>query len=330
MPPNPRLSGESTSPAMEPNDISRREFLKRSGAIAAGVGAGLLLPRPSRLFAQTPGRSAPGYYHLAAVRNGEPDTMFDRGIRALGGMERFVSPGDIVVLKPNASFNTSPDRGATTHPKLVKRVVEHCFEAGARRVYAIDHVLTSNAYRDSGIERAVADAGGTMVSIESNSAYGKVAVPGGRNLRETEVHELVAEADTLINIQVVKNPGSTGISCALKKLMGLVWDRNYYHRNNLDQCIADFPLYRKPDLNIVDAYYVMADGGPRGRNDSRVLNARMQFLTPDIVTADAAALAQAAQLGVRGTGGVGFISRAEANGLGTSNLGSLDIARISI
>jgi len=307
-------------------DISRRDFLRKTGAIAAGLGVGLMLPGRSRLFAQDAGR----LYQLAAVRNGRPDAMFDRGIRALGGMERFVSSGDIVVIKPNASFNTSAERGATTHPALVKRVVEHCFEAGARRVYAIDHVLTSNAYRDSGIQRAVEDAGGTMVSIESNSAYGKVVVPGGRRLRETEVHELVAEADRLINIPVLKNHGSTGISCALKNLMGLVWDRNYYHRNNLDQCIADFPLYRKPDLNVVDAYFVMADGGPRGRNDSRVLNAKMQFLTPDIVAADAAALAQAAQLGVRGTGGVGFVDRAAENGLGVRDLGSLDIARLSM
>jgi uncharacterized protein (DUF362 family) len=314
--------------------ISRRDFLKKSGAIAAGMGLGLMLPGKTRLFAQTSGGrtagSSNGAYQLAAVRNGEPDTMFDRGIRALGGMGRFVSPGDIVVIKPNASFNSSPDRGATTHPALVKRVVEHCFEAGARKVYAIDHVLTSNAYRDSGIKRAVEDAGGAMVSIESNSGYGKVTIPGGRRLREAEIHELVAEADSLINIPVLKNHGSTGISCALKNLMGLVWDRNYYHRNNLDQCIADFPLYRKPDLNIVDAYFVMANGGPRGRNDSRVLNAKMQFLSPDIVTADAAALAQAGQLGVRGTEGVGFIDKAEENGLGISDLGSLNIARLSL
>jgi uncharacterized protein (DUF362 family) len=169
-----------------------------------------------------------------------------------------------------------------------------------------------------------------MVSVQSNSGYGKVSVPGGRRLRETEVHELVAEADKLINIPVLKNHNSTGISCALKNLMGLVWDRSYYHRNNLDQCIADFPLYRKPDLNIVDAYYVMADGGPRGRNDSRVLNPRMQFLSPDIVTVDAAAIAQAKQFGVRGSDGVGYLDRAVEHGLGIKDLSSIKIARLSV
>ena len=163
--------------------ISRRDFLKKTGAIAAGLGIGLMLPGPRRLFGQSSGAGNPGsadiVNHLAAVRNGTPDTMFDRGIQALGGMGRFVNSGDIVVIKPNASFNSSPEKGATTHPVLVKRIVEHCFEAGARKVYAIDHVLTSNAYRDSGIRQAVEDAGGTMVDIQSNSGYGKVSVPGG-------------------------------------------------------------------------------------------------------------------------------------------------------
>lgn len=318
----------------EKQDISRRDFLKTSGAVAAGIGLGLMLPGPSGLFAQSTGGgrdpATGAANHLAAVRNGEPDIMFDWGIEALGGMGRFVSRGDIVVIKPNASFNSSPERGATTHPALVKRVIEHCYEAGARKVYAIDHILTSDAYRASGIETAVKDAGGSMVSVQSNSGYGKVSVPGGSRLRETEVHELLAEADKLINIPVLKNHNSTGISCALKNLMGLVWDRSYYHRNNLDQCIADFPLYRKPDLNIVDAYFVMADGGPRGRNDSRVLNPRMQFLSPDIVTVDAAAIAQAKQFGVRGSDGVGYLERAAEHGLGIKDLGSINIARLSV
>jgi uncharacterized protein (DUF362 family) len=316
--------------------LSRRDFLKTSGAIAAGLGLGLMLPKSSPLFGQsisegsTPAQTAGVLNHLAAVRNGEPHTMFDKGIEALGGMGRFVSRGDVVLIKPNASFNSDPDRGATTNPLLVKRVIEHCFEAGASKVYAIDHTLTSNAYSGSGIKRAVEDAGGSMVEIESNSGYGKVEVPGGKRLKEVEVHELVAEADKLINIPILKNHGSTGISCAIKNLMGLVWDRSYYHRNNLDQCIADFALYRMPDLTIVDAYYVMVDGGPRGRNSSRILNPKMQFLSHDIVTADSAALAQAKQLGVRGTDRVEYINRAFENRLGIQDLRTINIARLSV
>ena len=41
------------------------------------------------------------------------------------------------------------------------------------------------------------------------------------------------------------------MTCAMKNLMGIVWDRRYFHKNNLQQCIADSVTIRKPDLNIV-------------------------------------------------------------------------------
>lgn len=315
------------------NDISRREFLKKNGALAASLGAAMMLGNRSRLFSQQAdkkGSLSSDNYYLAAVRNGSPDKMFDAGIRALGGMERFVSKGDMVVLKPNASFNTGAESGATTNPLLVKRIVEHCLNSGAEKVYVIDNTLTRNAYQDSGILAAVKDAGGSMVDVKSASGYSKVKVPGGRRLKETEVHELVLEADKIINIPVLKNHMSTGISCAFKNLMGLVWDRYYYHRNNLEQCIADFPLFRMPDLTVVDAYYVMLDGGPRGRSSSTVLNPRMQFLSHDILAADSAAAAQARQLGVNGSSSVGHLKPAEEHRLGISDLGRLNIARIAL
>ena len=314
-------------------EISRREFLKRNGALAASFGAALMLGNRNPLYSQQPektGSSSSNKYYLSAVRNGSPDKMFDAGIKALGGIESFVSKGDKVVLKPNASFNTGPESGSTTNPILVKRITEHCLNSGAEKVYVIDNTLTRNAYRDSGIERAVKEAGGTMVDIKSSSGYVKVSVPGGKRLKETEVHELVLEADCIINIPVLKNHMSTGISCALKNLMGLVWDRYYYHRNNLEQCIADFPLFRTPDLTVVDAFYVMTDGGPRGRSSSTVLNPRMQFLSHDIVAAESAAIAQARQLKVRGSGSVGFLKPAEEHRLGITDLGRLNIARIAL
>ena len=74
----------------------------------------------------------------------------------------------------------------------------------------------------------------------------------------------------------------------MKNLMGVVWDRGYWHQNNLHQCIADFALYRKPDLNIVDAYYVMKRNGPRGVSTEDIITMKSQIISTDIVAADAA------------------------------------------
>jgi len=72
-------------------------------------------------------------------------------------------------------------------------------------------------------------------------------------------------------------------------LMGNVWDRGYWHRNDLHQCIVDFTSFRKPDLNIVDAYFVMKRNGPRGVSKGDVVLMKSQIISTDIVAADAAA-----------------------------------------
>jgi len=71
--------------------------------------------------------------------------------------------------------------------------------------------------------------------------------------------------------------------------MGVVWDRGFYHRNDLHGCITEFCLYRKPDLNIVDAYYVMFRNGPQGRSKNDLREEKMQLISADIVAIDTAA-----------------------------------------
>ena len=306
--------------------MDRREFLKRAATYAGAAAAGLIFPSRRLLFAQD--RPAQGTYpDLVAVKGGEPDRMFDRGIAAIGGMSRFVKRGDTVAIKPNMSWNVDPDRGATTNPLLVSRIIEHCLDAGARRVYVTDNALDSwrLAYARSGIEDAAKKAGATVVPANSSGYYHRVDIAGARILKTASVHETILEADVLINVPVLKHHGSTLVTSAMKNLMGVVWDRQFYHSRGLNQCIADFPLCRQPDLNVVDAYRVMKSGGPRGSSwalESELM--KMQILSTDIVAVDTAA--------VRTWGAepsaVRYIGLAAANGLGTDNLDSLSIERI--
>lgn len=296
--------------------MKRRNFLKLS---AASI---ITASKTTPLYALN-------NYDLSAVANGEPDKMFDKGIEALGGIEAFVKKGQVVLVKPNAAFSKTPEQAANTNPILVKRVVEKCINAGAKKVYVMDHKLFKNAYKTSGIEKAVLEAGGLMVDAENENDYQDVKIPNGKRLTSTKVHETLLAADTFINIPILKNHMSTGITCGLKNLMGVVWDRRFYHRNDLDQCIADFPLYRKPDLTIVDAYRTMLTNGPFG-NRSQIQVTKMQILSADPVAADAAAVAQAKQIGVADADKVEYIKKAAQHGLGRMDLENLNISRIEL
>jgi uncharacterized protein (DUF362 family) len=292
--------------------------------VTAGASVGLAFPGLG--FAQQSTAAVPD---LVAVRGGQPDGMFDRGIAAFGGMRRFVAPGDTVVIKPNMSWNVDPERGATTDPKLVQRIIEHCVDARARRVYLVDHTLDNArlAFGRNGMNDAADSGGGSIVPANSSRYYQEVEIGGAQNLTTVRVHELVLEADVLINVPILKHHGSARITSALKNLMGLVWNRRYYHSHGLNQCIADFPLVRTPDLNVVDAYRVMMSGGPRGSSYAAKLELkRMQIISPDIVATD---VASAKTWGIE-PNRVPYIAMAGEHGLGVYDLDSLAIERISV
>ena len=242
--------------------MDRREFLQTFARYSLAAGAGALLGNPLRAFGQDTGSN----YDMAAVMGDGPAEMFDVGIAALGGMQRFVKRGQVVLIKPNASWNVDPERGATTTPVLVQRIVEHCVEAGASKVYVVDHTIDNwkLCFSTTKIESAATQGGGQIIPGSSKGYFQQAAVPGAKNLKSVMVHEMVLDADVLINVPILKHHGSTTITCALKNLMGLVWDRWYYHANDLHRCIAEFALLRTPTLNVVDAHTVMMSGGPRG------------------------------------------------------------------
>ena len=295
--------------------MQRRTFLKALGAGLAGS--------TGRLSA---GEVVAGVPDLVAVKNGDPEALFDRGIEALGGMGRFVKKGQTVVVKPNIGWNVGPERAANTHPRLVRRIIEHCLQAGAKQVYVFDHTCDAwrDSYRASGIEQAVKEAGGKIAPGNSEGYFQTVAVAKGQRLREAKEHELILQSDVFINVPVLKSHGGARLTVAMKNLMGIVWDRGEWHANDLHQCIADFASYRKPDLNVVDAYNVMMRHGPRGVSAADVVNMQSQLLSTDLVTADAAA----AKLFGLEPDTVGYIRLAKEMGVGRGDLENLVIRRI--
>jgi len=122
----------------------RREFLKNNLAIGAAAWGSLLFGGIDSLFAQEVSNFLPD---LVALKNGEPDILFDKGIAAMGGMATFVKWGQTVVVKPNIGWNREPETGANTNPLLVKRVIEHSFDAGAKKVYVFDHSVSDREAR---------------------------------------------------------------------------------------------------------------------------------------------------------------------------------------
>lgn len=309
--------------------MNRRNFL-RKGAMYSALGAVYgYVAGIHRLFGmQQPGARPSGNYDLVAVRNGEPVDMYRRAIQEMGGMQRFVRRGQRVVVKPNIGWDVPPERAANTNPDLVGAIVKDCLAAGASRVMVFDNTCDNwqLSYRNSGIEAAVRQAGGQMVPGNLERFYREVEIPGARRLRRAKVHELILDNDMVINVPVLKHHGSTGVTIAMKNLMGVVWDRRFWHSNDLHQCIADFCLFHKPQLNIVDAYLVMTRNGPRGTSTADLALMKSLLISTDIVAVDAAStLIFGSQ-----PRNIGHIRIGAEMGIGQMNLDALNIKRVAL
>ncbi len=302
--------------------MNRRTFFKQS--LGASFALGTFLSGKSETGYSFPSLS----YDLVAVKGGEPDVMFDKGIDALGGIGMFVKPGQKVVVKPNIGWDVGPEMAGNTNPKLVSRIIQQCLRAGAKEVSVVDHTCDEwkGCYKNSGIEQAVKDAGGKIIPGHSEGYYHEVAVKKGKVLTVAKEHEIILESDVFINVPVLKNHSGTRITIAMKNMMGNVWDRGYWHENDLQQCIADFATYRKPALNIVDAYSVMKTNGPRGVSRSDLVTMKALLLSTDIVAIDVAA----AKLFGEDPMNIRHIRIASEMKIGRSDLGNLSVKRITI
>lgn len=306
--------------------MKRRDFIRKSATVTVASGALFSMGSWSPLMASGHRLASP--FDLVAIKNGDPIAMFDAGIAVLGGMKTFVKANQTVVVKPNIGWDSPPERAANTNPDVVGRIVKHCLDAGAKKVMVFDNTCDewTRCYKNSGIEKAVKDNGGQMVTGKTEGHYHEVDIPKGVVLKKTKVHELILESDVFINVPVIKNHGGATMSLTMKNLMGVVWDRGYYHKNDLHQCIADFTTFKKPDLNVVDGFRAMMRNGPRGVSVADVSEKKYQLISRDMVAIDTAATKIFGMEPER----VAHIGLAEKLGSGTTNLDSLNIKRISI
>lgn len=241
-------------------DLDRRTCLR---CLAACCGSMLLGP----LWWRT-GRAAPGQTPLLAVVRGGRTDATRRAIELLGGMERFVPRGSRVVLKPNMSFPHPPERGTNTHPEVVATVARMCRDAGAGEVLVLDFPFNppESCLSRSGIRDACASIKGVhTLAISDEKFFRPLAVPRGKVLREVQLMGDVLDSDVLINLPTAKCHTTTGVSLGMKGLMGLIWDRGYFHAKvDIDQAIADLSSAVKVDLIVVDASRALTTAGPGG------------------------------------------------------------------
>jgi uncharacterized protein (DUF362 family) len=313
--------------------MKRRDFLRTGAMLGAGAAISLNFDKLQAAL-HTNTLAVEAVPDLVAVMGGEPEAMLDKALEALGGIGHFVKKGQKIVIKPNIGWDRTPERAGNTNPELIGALTKKCLEAGASKVTVFDHTCDDwkKCYASSGIESAVKAAGGVVVPGNDAKYYSKeVSLPKGINLKSIKIHDALIEADAWINVPILKNHGGAKLSCAMKNLMGIVWDRRFFHSNDLQQCIADVCTWNKrPVLNIVDSYRLLFQNGPQGKSEADVATVKTLIASKDIVAIDTAALQFFNQVKTLELEAVKHIELGQSHQLGSTDLNKITIKRIKI
>ena len=311
--------------------MKRRDFLRKGLATGAAVSVVSFDKLNAALSKnEIMVESAPD---MVAVMGGEPAEMLRKALQELGGIGSYVKKGQTVVIKPNIGWDKTPALAANTNPELIAELVKQCIDAGAKKVTVFDHTCNDwkQCYTNSGIEKAAKAAGAVVAPGNDEVYYSTVKFPKGIKMKEAKVHKTLIEADVWFNVPVLKNHGGAKMSIAMKNYMGIVWDRGFFHQNDLQQCIADACTWeKKPALNIIDAYRVMRQNGPQGKSEADVSQLKSLIVAKDIVAADTAAVRLFNQVQEMDLDAASHIGTGEKMNLGTTNLDKLNIKRIKI
>lgn len=287
------------------------------------AGTSLILPPPLSALQKNP--------DIAAVK-GDIGPAVKKAVEMLGGMGRFVKNGSRVVIKPNMSFASGPERASNTHPVVVRTLAEMCRKAGAGRVLVLDNPLrpAEQCIENSGIGAACDSIEKGMAQTLTNpSRFSEVKIPNGKSLKETNVMKEVLNADVLIAAPVAKSHSGAGVSLSMKGMMGLISNRGVMHRLDLHESIVDLASLLTPNLTVIDASRVLSTGGPGG--PGKVLTPKTIIASTDMVAADAYTVASFEWYGGRyDPDQIRHIRLAHKRKLGRMDLENLKIGKTTV
>lgn len=190
-----------------------------------------------------------------------------RLLAPIGGMERYVQPGERVLIKPNLLSAKPPEAAVTTHPEVLRAVILAVQAAGGIALVGDSPGVGSGrrVAERSGMMRVIEETGAQFVPFEESATVG-----GTGTFREFELARPYLEADRLINLPKLKTHEMMTMTCCVKNLFGAVvgtrkaaWhlkagaDKELFAR-----MLIEVYLLRRPDLNIVDAVVAMEGDGP--------------------------------------------------------------------
>lgn len=188
-----------------------------------------------------------------------------RALELAGGLAAFVAQADTIMLKPNLNGTEG-----LTNITLVESLIQLLLDSGMRNIFIAESTfgsaeMTDICFDKSGYAELAKRYDIPLINL-NRSQYVETPVKAPLVVEKLKIAKEFFEADTVINIPVMKVHYATGITLALKNLKGLLVgaEKRRFHEVGLDKAIVDLNNTIKAHLHIVDCIQCMEKMGPRG------------------------------------------------------------------
>lgn len=221
-------------------------------------------------------------------------------IEMMGGIERFISPEERVVLKTNLLSAATPEKAVTTHPTIVSAIARMVKDKKAAPIiadspgsgYPYTEKVLERTYRITEMERAAKEAG---INLNFDTSYQIISYPEGKYFKRFEIITPVLMASAVISLCKLKTHGFMHMTGAVKNIFGVIpgLTKPGYHaklqeKSHFANMLLDLCDYISPRLSIMDAVIGMEGDGPQNGEPRHVgmLLASTSPLALDVVAGE--------------------------------------------
>lgn len=192
----------------------------------------------------------------------------DRAVnRALDNIGFNFKKNKKVLIKPNLIGPYKIEKGATTHPSIIKSICKILKKNNSKIIIAeSSYANTKKAFTVTGIEKVAKKYNAKLVELDEEDL---VKIKGKGFLKTFYLPRIFKQVDLVINVPKMKTHVLMRYTGAIKNLYGTItggrkrlFHKKYQEEKNFAHMLVDLYETINPDLNIMDAVYGMEGNGP--------------------------------------------------------------------
>ncbi|MDR7868434.1 MAG: DUF362 domain-containing protein [Sporomusaceae bacterium] len=219
----------------------------------------------------------------------EVERGLNEALGLIGGIERFVAPGDKVLVKPNMLEGLPPEKAVTTHPEVLRALLL-AVRAGGAKPFVGDSPGTTGTLKAAEKCGLAAVCRELAVPLVPFDATVDIPYPAGATVQKFALATPFAAADKVISLAKMKTHTFMGITGAAKNMFGFIvgMRKAQFHlrmqaRPEFAAMLIDLASLVKPALSIIDGIVGMEGNGPR---NGRPVNAGVILAGADCFAVD--------------------------------------------